>query len=96
MNITTIPGYMPMRHDTALQDIFRRTAVDLVGEQATLVMPAGRNRGGSTDMGDLSHLMPACQPYASGAVGPGHSQEYVINDMVGLQAANYGRFGRRR
>ena len=40
MNITTIPGYMPMRHDTALQDIFRRTAVDLVGEQATLGRPA--------------------------------------------------------
>ena len=80
VNITTIPGYLPMRHDTKLQDIFRRTAVDLVGEPATLVMPARRNRGGSTDMGDLSHLMPACHPYAAGAVGPGHSSEYVITD----------------
>ena len=44
VNITTIPGYLPMRHDTKLQDIFRRTAVDLVGEPATLVMPARRNR----------------------------------------------------
>ncbi len=80
VGITTIPGYLPMRHDTKLQDIFRRTAVDLVGEPATLVMPARRNRGGSTDMGDLSHLMPACHPYAAGAVGPGHSSEYVITD----------------
>ena len=80
VNITTIPGYLPMRHDTKLQDIFRRTAVDLVGEPATLVMPARRNRGGSTDMGDLSHLMPACHPYAAGAVGPGHSSEYIITD----------------
>ncbi|MCS5668093.1 MAG: peptidase dimerization domain-containing protein, partial [Dehalococcoidia bacterium] len=80
VNITTIPGYLPMRHDTKLQDIFRRTAVDLVGEPATLVMLARRNRGGSTDMGDLSHLMPACHPYAAGAVGPGHSSEYVITD----------------
>jgi len=80
VNITTIPGYLPMRHDTKLQDIFRRSAVDLVGEPATLVMPARRNRGGSTDMGDLSHLMPACHPYAAGAVGPGHSSEYVITD----------------
>jgi len=80
VNITTIPGYLPMRHDTKLQDIFRRTAVDLLGEPATLVMPARRNRGGSTDMGDLSHLMPACHPYAAGAVGPGHSSEYVITD----------------
>ena len=80
VNITTIPGYLPMRHDSKLQDIFRRAAVDLVGEQATLVMPARRNRGGSTDMGDLSHIMPACHPYTAGAVGPGHSKEYVITD----------------
>jgi hypothetical protein len=31
-------------------------------------------------MGDLSHLMPACHPYAAGAVGPGHSSEYIITD----------------
>lgn len=80
VNITTIPGYLPMRHDTKLQDIFRRIAVDLVGEPATLVMPARRNRGGSTDMGDLSHIMPSCHPYTAGAVGPGHSSEYVITD----------------
>jgi len=80
VNITTIPGYLPMRHDTKLQDIFRRTAVDLLGDHATLVMPARRNRGGSTDMGDLSHIIPACHPYTSGAVGAGHSKDYVITD----------------
>ncbi len=80
VNITTIPGYLPMRHDQKLQDLFRKAAVGLVGENSTLVMPARRNRGGSTDMGDLSHLMPACHPYAAGAVGPGHSKEYIITD----------------
>ncbi len=80
VNITTIPGYLPMRHDAKLQDIFRRTAVDLLGEQATLVMPARRNRGGSTDMGDLSHIIPACHPYTAGAEGPGHSKDYIITD----------------
>ena len=80
VEITTIPGYLPMRHDTKLQDIFRRTAIDLIGEHATLVMPARRIRGGSTDMGDLSHIMPSCHPYTAGAVGPGHSSEYLITD----------------
>ena len=80
VEITTIPGYLPMRHDTKLQDIFRRTAIDLIGEHATLVMPTRRNRGGSTDMGDLSHIMPSCHPYTAGAVGPGHSSEYLITD----------------
>lgn len=80
VQITTIPGYLPMRHDTRLQDLFRANAVDVVGEPATLVMPARRNRGGSTDMGDLSQLMAACHPYTGGAAGPGHSKEYIVND----------------
>ncbi len=31
-------------------------------------------------MGDLSQLIPACHPYTSGATGPGHSKEYLVND----------------
>ena len=80
VEITTIPGYLPMRNDSQLQDLFRSNATDVVGEKATMVMPSGRNRGGSTDMGDLSHLMPAIHPYTAGATGPGHSKSYVITD----------------
>ena len=80
VQITTIPGYLPMRHASKLQDLFRTSALEVVGELATLVMPSRRNRGGSTDMGDLSQIMPACHPYTGGAVGPGHSKEYLIND----------------
>ena len=80
MEITTIPGYMPMRNDSRLQDVFRRNAGTVVGESGTLIMPAGRNRGGSTDMGDLSQLIPAIHPYTGGAVGPGHSKSYIVTD----------------
>ncbi len=45
-----------------------------------MVIPTRRNRGGSTDMGDLSHLIPVCHPYTGGAVGSGHSNEYLIKD----------------
>ncbi len=80
VEITTIPGYLPMRNDSQLQDLFRNNAIEVVGEKGTMVMPSGRNRGGSTDMGDLSHLMPAIHPYTGGATGPGHSKSYVITD----------------
>ena len=80
VNITNIPGYLPMKHDTHLQELFRQNAVLVVGENRTLVIPGRRNRGGSTDMGDLSHLMPVCHPYAAGAVGSGHSKEYLVAD----------------
>ena len=80
VEITNIPGYLPMRHDSNLQELFRRNSIDLMGERSVLVMPSRRNRGGSTDMGDLSQLIAACHPYTSGATGPGHSKEYLIND----------------
>ncbi len=80
VEITTIPGYLPMRNNSRLQDLFRQNAAEVVGEKATMVMPAGRNRGGSTDMGDLSHLIPSIHPYAAGATGPGHSKNYIISD----------------
>ena len=80
VEITNIPGYLPMRHHPKLQEVFNRNSVSLLGEASTLVMPPRRNRGGSTDMGDLSHLMPVCHPYASGAVGAGHSKEYLVED----------------
>ena len=80
VEITTIPGYLPMRNDTRLQDLFHNNAVEVIGDKATMVMPASRNRGGSTDMGDLSHLIPAIHPYTGGATGPGHSKSYVITD----------------
>jgi hypothetical protein len=31
-------------------------------------------------MGDLSHVIPVCHPYTSGAVGAGHSKDYLITD----------------
>jgi amidohydrolase len=80
VEITNIPGYLPLRQDTNLQDLFRRNSAELLGEGATLLIPARRNRGGSTDMGDLSHIIPVCHPYTGGADGPGHSKEYLVND----------------
>lgn len=80
VSITNIPGYLPMRHDQQLLDVFRRNAKDLVQESRVLVMPPKRNRGGSTDMGDLSHILPAIHPYTAGADGAGHSSDYLITD----------------
>ena len=35
---------------------------------------------GSTDMGDLSCIMPVVHPYAPGAVGKGHGNDYYIEN----------------
>ena len=80
VRITNIPGYLPLRHDSNLQDLFHSNATYLLGRDRTSVLPPDRNRGGSTDMGDLSQIMPVCHPYTGGATGPGHSKEYTIAD----------------
>ncbi|MEC9309178.1 MAG: M20/M25/M40 family metallo-hydrolase [Chloroflexota bacterium] len=80
VKITNIPGYLPMKHDTILQSIFQDNASDLIGKSNVILIPSGKNRGGSTDMGDISQLIPSCHPYTSGAVGPGHSKDYLIKD----------------
>ncbi|MBI3979245.1 MAG: amidohydrolase [Chloroflexi bacterium] len=77
VQITTMPGYLPLNQDPALTGLFRRNAVSLAGEEN---VTAGGHRGGSTDMGDISHIMPAIHPYAGGATGTGHGADYRIVD----------------
>ena len=77
VKIQTIPGYMPLQQNKAMAEIFRANAAELVGEENVGYVD---HRGGSTDMGDLSQLIPSCHPYTSGAEGPGHSKDYIITN----------------
>ena len=77
VNIQTIPGYLPLRQNKPMSDIFRTNAAGQVGEDNIGYVT---HRGGSTDMGDISHLMPTIHPYVGGATGLGHGADYVIED----------------
>lgn len=39
-----------------------------------------RHRTGSTDMGDLGHIMPVTHPYIFGASGVAHANDYLMVD----------------
>lgn len=80
VKITNIAGYMPMRNNIVLQDIFTLNALDTVGKESVLIRPDSYNGGGSTDMGDLAQIMPVIHPYCGGAIGTGHGKDYVIED----------------
>ena len=75
--IQTIPGYLPLMQDRAMSDVFKANAHQLVGEENVGYVG---HRGGSTDMGDISQLMPAIHPYVGGASGIGHGADYVVED----------------
>ena len=77
VNIQTIPGYLPMLQDHRMNELFRANAGALVGPDG--VGDTG-HRTGSTDMGDVSHLMPVIHPYVGGATGIGHGADYVVHD----------------
>src|SRR5687767_8140119 len=77
VEIETLPGYMPMTCDATMTRYFKDTAVDLVGAEAYREIG---HRTGSTDMGDLSMVMPVLHPYIGGATGSGHGADYKIVD----------------
>jgi metal-dependent amidase/aminoacylase/carboxypeptidase family protein len=77
VQIETLPGYLPMRCDPVMARYFRDAVVGLVGEEHYRQVG---HRTGSTDMGDLSQVMPILHPYMGGATGSGHGADYRIVD----------------
>ena len=77
VEIETLPGYMPMACDPKMAELFKANAARLVGEEHFRVIP---HRTGSTDMGDLSQVMPILHPYIGGAEGTGHGPDFRIVD----------------
>jgi len=77
VEIETLPGYMPMRCDPIMAEHFKQNMVPMVGEDAFRRIG---HRTGSTDMGDLSQVMPILHPYMGGARGTGHGADWEIVD----------------
>src|SRR5213593_1002042 len=77
VEIETLPGYLPMTCDATMARAFKENATALVGEEHYRQIG---HRTGSTDMGDLSMVMPVLHPYVGGARGTGHGADYAIVD----------------
>jgi len=77
VEIETLPGYLPLRSDPTMTRVFQQNADTLFGAGAC--REAG-HRTGSTDMGDLSQVIPVLHPYMGGARGTGHAADYEIVD----------------
>src|SRR5262249_34723500 len=79
VEIDTLPGYLPLDSDATMTRSFRDNAVALVGADGYREIG---HRAGSTDMGDLSQIMPVVHPYMGGARGTGHAADYEIVDTA--------------
>ncbi len=70
-------GYLPLRHDKALLEIFADNARELIGEGR---IHYNIDMTGSTDMGDLSEKLPAIHPMMGGFAGQAHGIDFEIVD----------------
>lgn len=77
VEIDDLPGFLPMLPDPGLARLFRRNLIDLAGPEN--VAESG-HMSGSTDMGDLSHVMPALHPYGGGVTGRPHGPDFAVVD----------------
>ncbi len=75
--ITELPGYLPVRTDLGIMEAFNANARELLGEEGVKV---AKFMGGSTDMGDISHIMPAIHPMVGGVEGNAHARDYRMVD----------------
>ena len=72
------PGYSPLHNDPNLIRVSTEAMRQLYGDEAVLIVDEWDT--GSTDMGDLSTVMPVLQICAAGATGHGHGADYYIED----------------
>ena len=76
--ITELPGYLPVVTHQPLAELMYENLCVLVGKEHTECISA--SSGGSTDAGDISHLLPTVHAYIGGAKGGAHCPDYFIED----------------
>ena len=77
VEITDLPGYLPCLKNDRLDQLFAANAAALLGPEA--IGQAGHLTA-SSDLGDISHLMPTLQPFIKAGRGNLHTEEFVVND----------------
>ncbi|WP_272672936.1 amidohydrolase [Providencia sp. PROV131] len=86
VEVKDLPGYLPLYNNDTLNDLLQHNAHDLIGEENVWV--AGHMTG-STDTGDLSHIMPVSHPWIGAIRGGLHGKDYVVfdDDMAYIRPA---------
>lgn len=78
VRINEIPGYLPLRNFGPLAKVFEANTLQVLGPNSVEVSDFS---GGSTDMGDISHIIPSIHPYVGGIKGAAHTRTYEVADL---------------
>ena len=75
--INTVMGYQPFNQDYNLGELFKEVSAKFIGAEN---IRDDVDMTGSSDVGDLSHLIPTIQPMVGGFSGQLHSKEFKAAD----------------
>lgn len=75
--VNTTPGHLPLKCSFGLNDIFKENAEQFLPKEQ--IIDAG-HFAASTDMGDVSNLIPAIHPFIGGASGNLHTKDFKVED----------------
>lgn len=76
-DIHDLAGYLPMKPDENFRAVLRANAQEIFGAE---FVTEGEHAAGSTDMGDVSHLMPVVHPWVGCVSGVLHGANYRLTD----------------
>ena len=79
VDIEDIPGYSPVLNNQMLADVAEKAVKEIFPDAPLAILPGVGT--GSTDMGDLSTVMPILHPYAGGSTGFSHGSNYKVVDI---------------
>ncbi len=79
VSVSDRPGYSPMHCDLNMSRLAVDCARDLFGEKRVLFDPTMWSTG-STDVGDVSMVMPALHPTVGGQSGHQHGADFCVSD----------------
>jgi len=77
-SVETEPGYLPINQDHELSEAMKTVAEEVLGKDK---IGYGVSCVGSTDMGDISQLLPSIQPTMGGFDGELHSTDFCVKDI---------------
>jgi len=80
IEIIDIPGYAPLYNAPAMTALAKEAAALTIPDHE--IHESNSIGTGSTDMGDLSCIMPVIHPHIAGARGTGHGNNYEIADPI--------------
>ena len=77
VDIETIVGYQPFNQSVELGKVFESVSEEFMDKDA---IHRDIHMTGSSDIGDISYLLPTIQPMVGGCVGQLHAKEFATSD----------------